>query len=1070
MLDVYVLGSVRAARDGVDLAVGGDKQRALLARLVTARGRPVLPSWLIADLWEELPRDPLHALQARVSRLRSAVPVPIGLVDGGYRLDPSMVRTDAARFEKLRADGVSLLGAGELVQASERLHEALSLWRGPAFADVPPVTALRAESARLQKLHGSTLADRVDVDLTLGRSVDVIPELFGLVEEHPLVERHWGQLMTALYCADRPQEALEVFAGARQLFAERLGVEPSADLGQLHVRILQQQQPRTLLRIPVARPVLGDLHVEDEDRPGSAGMTANSSHPDRVEVMLRRHRALLLTGEAGIGKTHLLRAMATRFEAQHCLVPLLSASPVSRSIPLGVFAASGADVGEPMSPAGLVDFFARHRSTTVLLVDNVEELDEASLFVVTQLIHSSRMATIVTTRDLSDAPPAIRALYDSGELTELAMSPLTGTDAREAVRQILGGQLTPDAHLRVTDAAQGNALHLRELLMGSLSAGDLVETPHGWELRGSPTPTPRLAHLVGDRFTGLDDECLEAAAKVAIAGEFPIDALGDGERRGLARAGVVELVDAGWIRLTKVLDAQWLRLRCGSLLLSELTREVMHVLRGELASGRPTAQRRAHMLALDLGEAIDVDATLELAEHALGAFDERLALRAARAVAAVEPRSIHAYRIAGLAASTLGMPDDASDHFQRADQLAASATETTAVALARARHLGLQLHDAPAAVGVLDDALEVVKGELEATAHLQRDRMRWTAVSGQGGRGGGAPVAADDPVAVQGLITLAMSGAITGPLQDAHSALARLRRVPGELIARLPGGASLIELTEIMALSNTGDVVATRNRLDWMIARATSQDAETLGIPEYALGFLELFSGDAGRALTWSRSAVEHLRWRDTAGLLPAAHALAAGAARATGRPAEMSQHLGAIAASAHGDPKVVMLRTWALARTAYGERRPKDAARLLVDTAQWLLTAQHTYFGGMLAHCAVRIGHDVSEAVAIVLEAEGVAGGGLLQMFVRHGEATLAGDRAALDVIAHEAREMGLATTAADTWKSLAPSAIGNGTRPGRAGQHFSGDRLGADHPDMALWSGEALVGALPGACVSNM
>ncbi len=1054
VLDVFVLGPVRATADGVDLAVGGDKQRALLARLVVARGRALLPSLLIADLWEEPPRDPLHALQARVSRLRSSLPLNIELINGGYRLDPAQIRTDADRFESLRDEGAWLVDDGAFAQASDRLHEALSLWQGPAFADVSPSPALKAESARLEKFRASTVADRIDLDLTLGRSAEVIPELFGLVEEHPLFERHWGQLMTALYSTERTQEALDVFARARQLFSDRLGVEPSADLGQLHLKILQQQQPESLLRLPTPRPILQQSN-DDENVRDSGGVSANSSNPDRIEAMLRRHGAILLTGVAGIGKTHLMRAMAARFAAQHCLAPLLSASHLSRSIPLGAFVGiAGSIPEERRSPAALIDFFARHRSTTVLLVDDVEELDDASLFVITHLIRSAHVAAILTTRDLAAAPEEIQALYDSNELTEFPLEPLTGTDALEAVHQILGGRLTPDTHLRMVEMSQGNPLHLREILTGTLTAGNLVRTEHGWELQGTPTPTHRLAHLVGNRFHGLDDESLEAASKVAIAGEFPIDALSESERKGLARAGVVELADSDWIRLSRVLDGELLRLRCSSLLWSELSREVVRILRGELASGRPAAQRRAHMLALDLGEAIDVDATLTLAEHALGAFDERLALRAAEAVAAVQARSVHAHRIAGLAASSLGLREEASAHLHRARKAAESPTELTAVALAQARHLGLQLHDAEAAVKVLDDVLGQPFADRESTAHLLRDRMRWAAVAGQGGQEGVAPEQARDAAAVQGLITVALSGAITGPLKDAHTVLARLQRVPDELVALVPGGAPLIELTEIMALSNTGDLMATRNRLGQMITRATSHLPETLGIPEYALAFLELFSGDVERALGMARSAVSHLEWRDAVGLLPAAQALVAAAAQSTGRTAEAHRSVAAIQESAVGDPKVVMLRSWATARTAFQRRHFDEAARALVETAQWLLTSQHTYFAGMLAHCAVRIGRSVPEAVTVLEEARAVAGGGLLHLLARHAEATLAGDEVTLDAIAREAREMGMAATAADTWRLLARSPLIAASQPRRAGQQFSADRLSKDNPCMALWS----------------
>jgi DNA-binding SARP family transcriptional activator len=1056
VLDVLVLGSVQAAADGADCALGGDKQRALLARLVVARGRVVPPERLIAELWDEgPPRDPAHALQARISRLRATLPVEIELLDGGYRLDPGDVRTDASRFERLCEHGGWLLADGSLTQAAECLNEALALWRGPAFDALPPVAALEAEAVRLERVRAAALADRIDVDLALGRSSAVLPELHALVENNPLDERHWGQLMVALYGSGRAQEALEVFARARATFADQLGVEPSGNLGQLHTQILRDESPASLLRHVASSVVetLDDL-IEGTSEPLDRAPTSND--PAAVVALLRGHRALLLTGPAGIGKTHLLRAIAAGFQAQHRLAPLLSASTLSREVPLGVFAGvAGLAPEERSSPSALIDFFARHRSMTVLLVDTVDQLDEASLVVLAHLIRSSRLQVIVTSRDLTLAPEEIRALYDSGELTEVAIAGLTDVEAERLVTQMVGGSLTPDAGPRMLRTAGGNPLHLREIVTGSLNDDRLVETEHGWELYGSPAHTPRLAQLVGERFAGLDDACFEVATMVAIAGELPAGALGQAERRTLAGEGVLEIADSGWLRLADSLDAEFLLARCSAVLRRELAHEVVQILHSDAAAALPEARRRAHVLALELDHPIDIEATMALAEHALGAFDERLALRAAEAVVLCAPESAHAHRIAGLAASSLGRSDVADAHLDAAVRTATSERERTAVTLARAHHRGLRHHDAAGALSLIDDARHVID-DPDQIAHLDRAAMRWAAVAGHGGEGASGPGAAADAAAALELITVAFSAVITGPLVDAHRVVAQLRQASGEVIDLVPGGAALIELTEIMALSNSGDVVATRHRLHQMIADVGDREPETLGMWQYALGFSELFSGDAERAYALGQSASTNLQWRDVAGLLPAARALVGAAAQATDRVAEARKEFDAVPPTATNDPKVVMLRAWADARRDHAEQRPDDAVRRLLDTARLMLTAQHTYFAGMLAHCAVRVGRATPEAAEVLDEARRIAGGGLLELFARHAEATLAHDRAALDTIAGDARELGMASTAADTWLTLATSPDREEAEGARAQRQLRAvDRLRSEAPTMALWTG---------------
>lgn len=1056
MLDVLALGPVEVRLDGQEYPLGGAKQRALLARLVIARGRPLSPSRLCDELWDDPPpRDPAHALQARVSRLRSALPsLEIELVNGGYYLDPMSFDTDTVRFEKLREEGGWLLADGDLAQASEHLHEALGLWRGAAYTDVPDVLALQAESARLEKLRVSARADRIDIDLALGRETAVIPELAALIEESPLLERHWGQLMTALYRSGHVQEALDVYARARVMSADRLGVEPSGELGQLHLRILREQPSESLLRLPVATPF--------PTQPSTAfgghttiDVAITSNGTDTLAALVKQHRALIVTGPAGIGKTHLLRAVRARFEAQHCLAPLLSASALSRAIPLGVFAGTTSSLSDGWkTPTALIDSFARRRSTSVLLVDNVNLLDDASLFVVTQLISTSRVPTIVVTRSLTDAPAEIQALYDSGELIEVAVEKLSDVEAYELAASIAGGPLTPDSQLRILDAAAGNPLHVREIIAGSVTDGRLVQSDHGWELRGNPSLSPRLAQLVGARFDGFDDASVEAAALVAIAGEYPGEALEATQRRILARTDVLAISDDGWWCLADPLDREVLRARCSEVLWNELTREVVQVLKSDLASGLPRAKLSAHILALDLGDPIDIRATMTLAEKALGAFDERLALRAALAVIKQDPEHAHAYRLAGLASSALRMLDAADIHFGNAHRHATSEAELTAVALAHAQHCGLRLHDATRAAHIIERALDVVDNPAE-TPHLHRARMRWAAVAGMGGGVAPPPEMTSDAADALGLITVGVSGVITGPLDEAHRVLAQLRQVPDEIIDLVPGGAALITLTEIMAVSNSGDIITTQHRLRQKIAEASRRAPESLGQWEYALGFSELLSGEASEAYTLAISAIQHLEWRDASGLLPAAQALAAAGAQATGcRSTESRVKFDSIPEVAAHDPKVVMLRAWTAAWLARAEGRGEEAAHTLVDAARWLLAAQHTYFAGMLAHCAIRTGWQMEEALAVLSEAHAVAGGGLLALFVRHGEASVAGDLIELNQIAREARELGLVATAVDIWTFLVKSADDDALPDRLQHQRTAIEELHAKKPALVSWA----------------
>ena len=243
---------------------------------------------IIEVLWgEDPPEGVAHRLDAQVSRLRSAIRNAGGdaslveTVDGGYRLRLNGTELDLLEAERLIEQGRSALADGRAPEAVDQFRAALRLWRGPALADLVDDAASQGEIRRLEELRLAALEDRLEGELTLGRHMDLVPELRRLVAEHPLRERLRAQLMLALYRGGRVGEALEVYRDARRAFIEELGIEPSEALRDLERGMLAQDRALGGPSGPIAAPL---------QEPARAPEPAHADHA------ARRPRTLVAAG------------------------------------------------------------------------------------------------------------------------------------------------------------------------------------------------------------------------------------------------------------------------------------------------------------------------------------------------------------------------------------------------------------------------------------------------------------------------------------------------------------------------------------------------------------------------------------------------------------------------------------------------------------------------------------------------------------------------------------------------------------------------------------------------------
>ncbi len=272
-MEFRILGPLEVYEDGRRLELGGARQRALLAILLTRANYVVSRDRLIDDLFGEEPREAAgNLLQVYVSRLRKALEPgrerrqQTGIVvtkAPGYLVRVEPGELDLERFERLAEEGREALAESVPEIARQRLVEALGLWRGPALADFALEPFAQGEARRLDELRLVVLEDRIEAELALGRHDTLVGELESLVSEHPLRERLRGQLMLALYRSGRQAEALDAYQATRRVLVDELGIEPTARLHELERAILRQDPGLDLQRSPELRPELTQVTTPD---------------------------------------------------------------------------------------------------------------------------------------------------------------------------------------------------------------------------------------------------------------------------------------------------------------------------------------------------------------------------------------------------------------------------------------------------------------------------------------------------------------------------------------------------------------------------------------------------------------------------------------------------------------------------------------------------------------------------------------------------------------------------------------------------------------------------------------
>ena len=554
-LSIDLLGgfATRSAR-GQSVRLPRRKAQALLAYLALRPGHRFSRDALTALLWGEVPTDQArHSLRQALLALRRALPpgsLATILVEGDQiALDPRGVEVDVAVFEQLAAG-----------HRGEDLERAIALYRGdlleglavrePAFEDW-----LRAERERLRETGIRTLRKLLALqteDGALERAVETAMRLLAL---DPLQEVAHRTLMQLYDRLGRRAAALQQYERCVDVLRRELRVAPEVETRRVYEAL--GPGPETAAFGP--RPARS--RADGQEIP----LVGRDAEMEQIRGALEnvrrgRGRAIIVSGEAGIGKTRLLQELEACAEgfrrlSGRCydLTRILAFGPWIEALRM---AGMGDDpeLVDRLGPSRrselsrLLPELAGPDQPTPERAEDHTRLFEAIADLVTEL--ATRQPLLVTLEDIHWADElSLRLLFYLGRRLEPARVLLAATLRDDEMPQgsVAHRMLEdferewPDARAALAPLSKHHAVVLAHAIAKAGAPSPNLEqvASDAWELsRGNPfmiletlrslsgpgdesapaSPSRGVVELVERRIARLGDPALGVVAIVAVAG------------------------------------------------------------------------------------------------------------------------------------------------------------------------------------------------------------------------------------------------------------------------------------------------------------------------------------------------------------------------------------------------------------------------------------------------------------------------------------------------------------------------------------------------------------------------
>jgi DNA-binding SARP family transcriptional activator len=592
-LHVHLLGDFRLAHgEETVTSVNTSRLQSLLAYLILHRDAPQSRHHTAFLFWpDSTEAQALTNLRNLLHHLRHALPdadrfLQVDTLNLQWQSDVPFT-LDVADFEAALARAEQTEQAGDQATYQEALEEAVAIYQGDllpsSYADW-----IGPERERLQQAFIGAL-ERLTRLLEEKRNYPAaIDHAQRLLRHDSLDEATYRQLMRLYALSGNRAAALRTYHTCATVLRRELGMDPSPPTRRAYERVLQaktlpapSQSPAAVL--PAAASLVGRhrewAQLQSDWRAASAGQP----------------RFVLVTGEAGIGKTRLAEGLIQWVERQgftaasaRCYAAGggLAYGPVSdwlRARPLPPLEpvwlreiarilpellarrpdlAPPGPLAEPWQRQQLYQAMARavlgNNQPLLLMIDELQWCDRGTLEWLLYLLHfdpQARMLVIGTSRPLEagDSQPLaslMQALRRDDQLAEIDLKPLDEASTAALAADVAGRELDPDMATCLYRETEGNPLFAIETVRMGLVSGAQDPSTGSGEIGSACLPRPlpsKIQAAIEGRLAQLSAPARELAELAAAIGrEFSFAVLAQASDQD--EGALVRALDELWQR------------------------------------------------------------------------------------------------------------------------------------------------------------------------------------------------------------------------------------------------------------------------------------------------------------------------------------------------------------------------------------------------------------------------------------------------------------------------------------------------------------------------------------------